>query len=273
MNTTLVSVIIPTFNRCDFAEKAIISVLNQSYFNFELIVVDDGSTDNTKEMVRSFFPHVKYLYQDNRGVSAARNFGVANSLGNYIAFLDSDDQWKRDKLKNQVEYTLKNGFRISQTDEIWIRNGKHLNKRKIHQKIEGYIFKESLHLCLITPSAVLIEKALFNGFDGFDENLIACEDYDLWLKISANEKIGLIPEELVVKYGGHEDQLSSTPALDKYRIMSLINILKGNYSLSENQKSEALSILKKKIEIYRSGALKRKAVEEVFWCDELKLNL
>ncbi len=260
-----ISVVIPVYNRPDQILRSVNSVLDQRYDNFECIVVDDGSTDETPSVLRSFGEKIKVITTKNRGVSAARNIGAEKSSGDFISFLDSDDEWKRLKLKKQMEHLLANSWQITQTDEIWMRNGRFLNKKKKHTKPEGDIFQKSLELCCVTPSAVLMEKALFQKYGGFDESLPACEDFDLWIRMSINEKFGLLNEKLVIKYGGHSDQLSATPTLDKYRILSLHKIITATKDLSQHHKTAMVENLKKRAEIYSNGAIKRGKTEESEW--------
>ncbi len=265
----LISVIIPIYNRPAQILRSVNSVLDQKYDNFECIVVDDGSTDETPSVLRSFGEKIKVITIGNKGVSAARNIGVEKSSGDLIAFLDSDDEWKPLKLKKQTEHLLKNSWQITQTDEIWIRNGSFLNKKKKHTKPEGDIFQKSLELCCVTPSAVLMEKTLFEKYGGFDESLPACEDFDLWIRMSIKEKFGLLNEKLVIKYGGHPDQLSATPTLDKYRILSLHKIITTTENLSDHHKKAMIENLKKRAEIYSNGAIKRGKKEESKWVKNL----
>jgi glycosyltransferase involved in cell wall biosynthesis len=219
------SAIIPTFNRANWLEKAILSVLEQSVAPLELIVVDDGSTDDTKKMV-SKFDKVKYIYQNQKGPSAARNTGAKVAQGTHLAFLDSDDQWDPNKLKKQKEYLLKNPhLKCVYTNEIWIRNGKRINLHKHHYKIGGWIYLDCLLLCRISPSSIVILKELFIDLGGFDESLIIAEDYDLWLRLSAVEEIGYCDQHLIQKFGGHEDQLSRRWGMDNNRVYSLEKIL------------------------------------------------
>ncbi len=253
----LVSVIIPTFNRGWSLQKAIDSVLEQSFSDFELIVVDDGSTDNSKDILDAYRDKISIITQPNKGVSAARNRGIGAARGEHIAFLDSDDAWLPDKLTSQIHFFKKNpDALICQTEEIWIRNNKRVNPGKRHKKQEGIIFEKSLPLCLISPSAVMIKKSLFDIVGLFDESLPACEDYDLWLRITCRFPVHLIDTALIIKNGGHEDQLSRMPQLDKYRIQSIVNILNSNL-LSKTQHAAALAILKKKCRIYAGGGVKR----------------
>ena len=249
MNTPLVSVIIPTYNRAWALKKAIESVLAQDYKNFELIVVDDGSTDDTEALVSEYAKAVKFIQQPNLGVSAARNKGISIASGALIAFLDSDDYWEPQKLSAQVEFFNANpDALICQTEETWIRNGKRVNPKKKHKKLSGMIFIPSLALCLISPSAVMMRKILFAKVDMFDESLPACEDYDLWLRVTCRYPVHLIDTPLIVKTGGHEDQLSAATGLDKYRIYALKKILKSDF-LNEEQYQAAENMLKKKCRI------------------------
>jgi len=258
----LVSVIIPTFNRAWCLRAAIDSVWSQTYTNFELIVVDDGSTDNTKALL-SLYEGITVIYQENQGVSAARNRGIAASKGELLAFLDSDDLWQPEKLASQVLFfTQHYDAMICQTEEIWIRNGRRIFPRSKHKKESGYFFERSLDLCLVSPSAVMMKRQLFDDVGLFDEKLPACEDYDLWLRIGAHLPIYLIDEPLIIKRGGHADQLSSNPGLDKYRIQSIQNLL-AEGSLSLEQENAAKNMLRCKCQIFATGCQKRGKFNEM----------
>jgi glycosyltransferase involved in cell wall biosynthesis len=259
---TIVSVIIPTYNRARMLKEAIDSVLAQEYKDFELLVVDDGSTDNTLDLLQPYGQRLTLIQQQNRGVSAARNAGIAAASGRYISFLDSDDLWQGQKLTRQVHFfTLHPEALICQTEEIWIRNGQRVNPKVRHKKLSGMIFEPSLHLCLVSPSAVMIRRSLFEEVGFFDESLPACEDYDLWLRVSCRYPIYLIDTPLIVKRGGHPDQLSKAPGLDKYRIQSLVKILESNL-LSPDQRAAAVKVLKKKTAIYATGCRQRGRKDE-----------
>jgi glycosyltransferase involved in cell wall biosynthesis len=184
-----VSVVIPTYNRLPTVKDAIESVLNQTYRDFEFWVVDDGSTDGTGEALRTFGDKVKYVSQNNRGVSAARNLGLRISRGKYLAFLDSDDLWEPQKLEIQVKCMEENPqFPLCYTDEVWIRGGTRVNPKKKHAKYSGWIFEKCLPLCIISPSSALMKRSLFDEIGGFDETLPVCEDYDLWLRVTIEER-------------------------------------------------------------------------------------
>lgn len=258
-----VSVIIPTFNRETLLPRALSSVLGQTGVSFELSVVDDGSTDGTRALIEKDFPSVNYLHQNNQGPSAARNRGIERSRGQWIAFLDSDDEWLPGKLEAQLAFFRQNpSYRILQTEEIWIRNGKRVNAMNKHKKYGGFIFEKCLPLCAVSPSAVMIHKSLFEEIGLFDESLPACEDYDLWLRIAARHPVGLIEKPYVTRYGGHADQCSSKyPAMDLFRIRALVKILKSG-TLSPEQTALAEKTLKEKSQIYIQGALKRGKAKE-----------
>ncbi len=258
----LVSVIIPAYNRGWIVCEAVDSVLAQDYPNLEVIVVDDGSTDNTQDLLIKYKDRIRVVYQKNSGVSAARNIGIKNANGEYIALLDSDDLWCKKKISSQIDFFRNNPEAlICQTEEIWIRNGKRVNPKIKHKKPSGMIFEASLSLCLVSPSAVMIKKTLFDSVGLFDEKLPACEDYDLWLRISLEYPIYLTPEPFVIKKGGHDDQLSAAPGLDKFRIMSLQKLLLDE-KLTEDYRKKTLSILLTKCDIYAKGCEKRGRMEE-----------
>jgi glycosyltransferase involved in cell wall biosynthesis len=255
----LISVIIPTHDRQGPVQRAVDSVLQQSFKSLELILVDDGSEDNTKYWVGLYNdPRLHYIQTQQNGVSAARNKGVSLAQSEWLCFLDSDDLWKRNKLSEQVKHHRENpACMISQTDELWIRNSKRINKMKKHQTKEGYIFRESLRLCLVSPSAVMINKSLFINCGGFDEALPVCEDYALWLRVLAKHEVGLIKKEFVTKFGGHQDQLSKKlPIMDKYRIQALEKLLLSGVLSNEQKKWTTHELIYKK-QIVEQGKKKR----------------
>jgi glycosyltransferase involved in cell wall biosynthesis len=256
--TQNINIIIPTYNRASLLKRAIDSVLEQTRSEFELIVVDDGSNDNTQELLKSYGSHITVLTQEHRGVSATRNLGIAHSTNDWIAFLDSDDEWKPHKLEHQLSYIQEHPTcKICQTEEDWIRNGKGVNPKNKHQKPSGWIFEESLKLCLVSPSSVMIHREVFETVGVFDEDFPACEDYDLWLRIALHYPIDLITESCVIKYGGHEDQLSrSIWGLDRFRIQAMEKLL-GNPALSKTQRSLLITELHNKLDIMIKGCQNR----------------
>jgi glycosyltransferase involved in cell wall biosynthesis len=269
----IVSVIIPTHNRAWAINEAIDSVLVQGYDAFEVIVVDDGSTDATGGLLSAYKEQIRVIRQSNAGVSAARNRGIAEARGEWIAFLDSDDYWLPGKLAAQAAFFKHNPeYRICQTEEIWVRNGRRVNPGKRHQKRGGMIFGPSLELCLVSPSAVMMHRKLFDDIGRFDEALPACEDYDLWLRIACRYPIGLVEQPYIVKRGGHADQLSRQPGLDKYRIQSLAKILSAG-QLEAGQYDAAVAALKGKCRIYAAGCEKRGKTDEAAYYLRLAKNL
>jgi glycosyltransferase involved in cell wall biosynthesis len=257
-----VSVIVPTYNRWPMVRAAVASVLAQRYRDFELIVVDDGSTDESSTELARIGSQLRYIYQDRGGVSAARNLGVRQSRGRLIAFLDSDDLWQPNKLQVQVAFMATHPeAQICQTDEVWIRHGVRVNPKLKHRKPSGDIFARSLELCLVSPSAVMIARELFERSGGFDESLPVCEDYDLWLRIARDYPVPLIEQALVVKHGGHRDQLScSTWGMDRYRVMSLRKLLRSG--IAGQQRSAVLRVLNNKLAVLAHGARKRGKVAD-----------
>jgi len=248
------SIIIPVYNRANLISRAVDSVLNQSFKNFEIIVIDDGSDDETQKILKRYKSQIKLItLLKNYGVSKARNIGIKEAKGNIIAFLDSDDEYKKDKLKTHAYFFATHPtFKIHQTDERWIKNGQFLNKKKKHLQKEGFIFYPSLKLCLISPSAVAVKKEIFDEVGMFDEDLEVCEDYDLWLRISKKYPIGFSNKEMVIKYGGHDGQLSC-----KFHSMDLFRIKSIKKHFKQYDK-KIIEVFNQKKEILLKGAIKHK---------------
>ena len=246
-----ISVVIPTYNRYDFLKRALNSVYAQIHLPNEIIVIDDGSTDNTTHIQKDF-PQIQYFHQENAGVSSARNLGIKKSSCEWIAFLDSDDTWHENKLQEQVFFHRENpNILMSYTDEIWIRDAQEVKIPKKFRKFGGNIFNECLSHCIIAPSASLLHRSLFGEVGVFDESLEVCEDYDLWLRIAQKYEIGLIDKKLITKYAGHEDQLSFKYwGMDRFRVIALEKLI-------ESQKKETVKdILLQKYKLLLKGAIK-----------------
>jgi glycosyltransferase involved in cell wall biosynthesis len=263
MKKNFISIVIPTYNRASFLKEAIDSVLSQTYRDFELIVVDDGSTDDTPKLLLPYGKKIKVITKANKGPSAARNRGIKAAKGDWMAFLDSDDIWKPDKLEKQVQFIKDNPeIKICQTEEIWIRNGKRVNPRKKHEMHSGWIYEQCLPLCIVSPSSVVIHRDVFEKVGLFDETMLACEDYDLWLRIAPHYPICLVREKLIVKQGGHADQQSHViSSLDLLRIKAMVKSLESG-GLNESQYEAALLELNKKCRVYGNGCIKRGKKEE-----------
>ena len=268
-----VTTIIPTFNRGYCLAESIQSVLDQNFSDFELIVVDDGSTDNTAEVIEQFSGIHKIRIKKNRGVSFARNLAIKQARGEWIAFLDSDDLWERDKLAIQMSWVECNpDYHAVYTDEIWIRNGVRVNAMKKHRKYSGDIFRHCLPLCIVSPSSVLLRNELLNKFGGFDESMPVCEDYDLWLRISMSFPFHFIEEKLIVKRGGHEDQLSRKFwGMDRWRVHSLKKLLQEN-QMNEEQRGLVMEMLVEKCNILACGYEKRGKIRERDYYRSLKTS-
>ena len=208
-----VSVIIPTYNRAHLIDRAITSVLNQTYQDLEIIVIDDGSTDNTEEVIRSFpDKRVNYIkHKKNKGVSSARNTGIKVAKGKYIAFLDSDDEWLSEKLGKQIKVLQNKSpeVGVAYSDVLYIdENGKNMNRKLLNPKKEGYIYEDLLGgNCVGTPSTLLIKKECFNRVGLFDDLLNGQGDWDMWIRIAKYYRF-VFTEVPLVKYRLHSNRIS-----------------------------------------------------------------
>lgn len=255
---TSITVIIPVYNRARLLKRALESVLNQSHPASEIIIVDDGSTDNTLSLLEPYLKQIKIIRQKNQGVSAARNRGIKEAGSDWLAFLDSDDEWLPNRLENAVNFLRTNpDCRIFQCEEIWIRNNRRVNPKKKHKKTGGWIFRESLPLCIVSPSALMAQRNLFDKVGRFDETLPVCEDYDLWLRVLRKYPIALDERPGIIKYGGHEDQLSRKyRGMDYYRVLAMEKHVHDPQLEPSLRKAVLLEIVKK-LRILDSGAKKR----------------
>ncbi|MEE2745505.1 MAG: glycosyltransferase [Pseudomonadota bacterium] len=257
-----VSVVIPTFNRCSTLPRAIDSVLAQTNPPEEVIVVDNGSTDSTIQMLQLNYPSISLIREAKPGVSAARNKGIMYATSDWVAFLDSDDAWFNSKLEKQLKtHTDSPHLRLIHTNETWYRNGQLVNQKKKHTKSGGDIFFKCLPICCISPSSVLIKRTLFDDVGLFDENLPVCEDYDFWLRVTAFESVLYVDEPLTIKYGGHHDQLSTKYwGMDRYRVQSLEKLLLADTLQREQAFSTKMTLIEK-LNILVNGAEKRNHID------------
>lgn len=237
-----VSVVIPTYNRAHLISRAIQSVLDQTYQDFEIIIVDDGSTDNTEEIVKNFeIPKIKYIrHNGNKGASAARNTGIKASKGEYIAFQDSDDEWFPDKLEQQMKVfsnapsnvgVVYSGFyRIEVNKKLYIPDA------HIAQK-EGNIHNQLLKGNFIGTPAVLIKKECFENVKYFDEEIPALEDWELWIGISKYYCFKYINKPLLYSYSTPNSvnlhKKSLIKAIETIIANNLNDYTKNNKILSE----------------------------------------
>jgi glycosyltransferase involved in cell wall biosynthesis len=227
------------------------SVYAQTILPDEVIVVDDGSSDATKDILHDF-PEIIYIYQKNQGVSSARNRGIEKASYEWIAFLDSDDVWHKEKLEKQKKFHLQNlTCKVSYTDEIWIRNAQEVKIPKKFHKIGKNTFLENSEYCNIAPSSVMIHKSIFDEIGLFDVSFEVCEDYDLWLRIASKHHIELLNEKLLYKYAGEDEQLSFRHwGMDRWRVKALEKYSGDTYI------QEVRNILLKKYTLLLKGALK-----------------
>lgn len=251
-------------------KRALLSVYSQTSLPAEVAVIDDGSTDGTEAMLRREFPQVSYFCQENRGVSAARNLGIQQTTGDWLAFLDSDDEWLPEKLaKQKAALSANPEYKVCHTEENWIRNGAQVHVPKKYAKTGGWIFSDCLPLCAMSPSTALIHRSIFTSVGLFDTRLPSCEDYDLWLRITANYPVLLVAQPQINKHGGHEDQLSCAHwGMDRFRISALQKIIDAG-QLSEQNRQEAVNMLLKKAGIYLNGVSKRGKTEEADYFRQL----
>ncbi len=255
----MISVIIPTYNRRCLLKKTIESVLSQTFSDFELLIVDDGSSDGTREEYsNSTDRRLKYFFQKNKGPAAARNLGIKKAEGGLIAFVDSDDWWDKRKLGIQSEAMSNNrSYYISHTRETWFRNGELFNQKKRHRKEHGHLFKKCLELCAVSMSTVMLKREVFDTVGLFDESMPCCEDYDFWIRTGALYDFLLVDKPLTLKDGGRKDQVSYLyrTGMDRFRIESIVKLLDSG-SLNEEQSSLAKKELTKKAHIYTKGCQK-----------------
>ncbi|MDD4183323.1 MAG: glycosyltransferase family A protein [Candidatus Omnitrophica bacterium] len=270
MQKPFFSVIIPTYNRAKFLQIALASVLAQTFHDYEIILVDDGSTDDTYEMLQKMrreaqnnAKDIKYFHQENKGPAAARNLGIKQATGDFICLLDSDDRFRDSKLKISYEHIKKYPqYKIFHTEEIWYKNGALLSQKIYHKKPSGKVFENAVRMCSIGTSTAVIRKGVFDAIGLFDEAMPACEDYDFWLRVTNRYEVFLIPHYLTIKEGGRTDQLSlKYPAMDTFRIYALKKILESK-ELSGDNFRIAADELKRKCNIFIKGALKRGKTKE-----------
>lgn len=295
----LVSVIIPTYNRAFQTVEAIRSVLEGTFRNFELIVVDDGSSDGTVDSLLQlgfcFTPagipspaNSPTIATSDRSAALillvlphtgfpglVRNRGARIARGKYLAFLDSDDLWLPRKLELQLRAHREalaegHGFRISHTRELWIRNGKPISQRKQRHLRQGDVFRDSLKKCILGPSTVVMERSLFEESGGFREDLKIAEDYELWVRITSFEPVLYIEEALTVKRGGSPDQLSQAfPFIEPFRLQALKDLVdRGFFSTNSPRYKETIEELVRKCRIHAGGCGKRGKLEEALYWEE-----
>lgn len=195
-----ISVVIPTFNMARFVGEAVRSVLDQTFADFEVLVVDDGSTDNTREVIAAIDdPRVRYLHQENRGLAGARNAGIEAARGSFIAFLDADDLWLPDKLARQRQlFADRPWVGLVYTGAYVMEGGQVFACHR--GRYRGHVVRELLtvdNIVVGSGSAAMVRRECFDRVGLFDESLSACEDWDMWLRIAARYPFDFVEQPLV----------------------------------------------------------------------------
>lgn len=234
-----ISVLIPTYNCDAYVHEAINSVLNQTYKNFEIIVVDDGSTDNTKDVLRPYEEKklITYIYQNNSVPAVARNTGILNSSGDYIAFLDADDLWMPEKLEKMIKKIndkKKFGMVITSVNFVDLY-GNILRTTNYDQMTEDEIKEILMERCIVVMSSVLIQREVFEHIGLFDENLTYAEDWDFFYRLAREYRIGIINEPLTV-YRVRESSLMRDRAKREKLFNDTFAVVEKIYAYPENSK-------------------------------------
>ncbi len=203
-----ISVIIPTYNRAHIVCETIDSVLAQTYKNYEIIVVDDGSEDNTKEILKKYGEKIIYIYQKNKGLPAARNTGIKHMKGEYAAFVDSDDLFLPTKLEEQMNVFDQNPeIAVVSTMAELIDDDAHKLAGYKPQAFNSCDFKGILESNFVVMSSTIVKKNVLLAVDMFDETLKTCEDWDIWIRILAEYKLYYL-EKPLLKYRISADAMS-----------------------------------------------------------------
>lgn len=259
----MVDIIIPFYNRKRLLKRAVLSVMGQTFKDWKLWLVDDGSKESVHECLKREFkgqwPFELIRLKKNKGVSAARNTGIRKGRREWIAFLDSDDEWLPEKLETQLNYLKQNPhLSFLHSDEIWLKQGRPLSQKKKHRKAGGRQFVRSALFCCISPSAALVRRSLLEQIGLFREDFPVCEDYELWLRVTSCFPVGFIPKPLIIKHGGRADQLSRKyKCMDYWRVKALHPFLQSPF-LEDNEKAAVLEILINKCHILLKGYEKHK---------------
>jgi glycosyltransferase involved in cell wall biosynthesis len=249
----MISVIIPTYNCEKYISEAIGSVLLQTCTDYEIIVIDDGSTDKTRDIVKNKFPEVRYFYISNQGVSRARNYGIRRALGEYIAFLDADDLWLPEKLEKQLKlFQSDQELALIFTEErIFDTNG--FMDGKISKKkrlMKGDVVKNIFLFSNVTTSTVMVKRHVFQETGYFEENLKAAEDDNMWMRIALKFRIHLL-DEVLVHYRWTENSLSRTASNLLSGVLKNLELIENKYPELSERLGRA-SIRRKKSDIYSS---------------------
>ena len=244
-----VSVVIPTHNLAAYLGEAIDSALGQSYKDLEIIVVDDGSTDDTETVVNRYRDKIVYLKQERRGVAAARNRGIRASHGEYVAFLDADDLWLPEKLEEQIPY-LDQDLRVGMVCSDWlvVSEAGAVGPSVLHRcknAGSGYMFREIVQASFILTSTVVVRRSSLDNAGLFDESFPTAEDLDLWLRISYRNNIALLRKPLVIKRNRNSNLSSDYRLASIFRVKLLQKALTSFTDLSAPDRRLVRNMLSK----------------------------
>ena len=234
-----ISVIIPTFNYGKYIKRAIESILTQTYQDVEIIVVDDGSTDNTREIIRSKqSDKIRYFYQENKGAPSARNKGIVESKGKYIAFLDADDEWLPTKLEKQVDKFQRSSNKVA----LIYGWAKIIDEKgnlfmKFQSRTQGEILREILDRSFMPSSTVIVKKECFHAVGLFDENFTSCQDREMWTRIATQYQVEVLPEYLARIYRHSGFSIGASPKKVIYGYYQYFNKFQRLY-LQQNMRKE-----------------------------------
>jgi glycosyltransferase involved in cell wall biosynthesis len=202
LDPTLVSVIVPSYNSAAFVCDAVQSALAQTYPHVEVIVVDDGSTDNTREVLAPYAERITYVFQKNKGLPGARNTGIERARGAMLAFLDADDQWTDTKLAEQVPVLLSDpeiGLVHTDLQFFDAATGRRYYEPRRRERLTGRCYAQLLMGNQVTPSTVLARTEAVIAVGCFDETLTSgCEDWDLWLRLARHHSFGYLPAQSTI---------------------------------------------------------------------------
>ena len=218
----LVSIVIPTYNRKHIISRAIDSVLNQTYDHFEILVVDDGSTDGTSEFLKNRYKKtIRVIFQENQGASAARNKGIESARGKFVAFLDSDDQWLHTKLETQISFLEENPSVALLCARTYRADNPSKVNTYLSEAITGDLFSTLYTHSFVSTPTVVVKKEVLEQVGGFDTRYVSAEDFDLWLKITRVYNCAFLPDYVaIVNRGG--DNLSKDKITLHYHAISIL---------------------------------------------------
>ena len=253
-----VDIIIPAYGRAGLLAEAIASVQAQTFTDWTLWIVDDASAEAiVLPTGRDSRIEVRRL-PANRGPAFTRNYGASLGLAPYIAFLDSDDLWHPEKLEHAMAaFALDTNLLWWHSNELWLRHGQPAKQKTIHRKQGGQFFERALERCLISPSAVVLQRNFFTTISGFAPAFRLCEDYELWLRLLLRAPIGYSDEPLTIKRAGDWPQLSSAREIDRYRVLAMHRVWRlSRHEMPEHWRTALLDECVRKCTLLVGGAAK-----------------